>query len=693
MSFPSLAQDTITRNVFDTVVPQVINDSPDTIIVRGAPQLGLDANVEYQSKDSIRFNMISSEVFMYGDAEIKYDKIDLDAAFVKIDFIANELEAEGVKDSTGKLIGNPIFTQEDKVYNSKYMKYNYVTKKGYIKDVITEEGEGLLHGKEIKKLANDEILLKSGIFTTCTNEDHPHFGIKFNKAKAIQGKKMITGPAHLVVEGVSTPLIVPFGMFPNKTGQRSGIVMPSYGESASRGFFLEDGGYYWAINDYFTFKITGDIYSSGSWSINPVFNYKKRYKFQGSLNLSYAINKTGSDNQDVNKDFSIRWSHNQDAKARPNSRFSANVNIVSKKANLFNPTTTQDFLSNEFSSSISYQTTIAKKFKLSASANHSQNTQTKKVTLSLPKISLSAERFYPFRKKGKTGTLKWYDNISMNYRMEARNTVSIADSLLFQPEMFSQIKNGIQHSIPINSTVKILDVFNLTTSAKITDRMYFNRTEKHLVTETDENGKDTTYVQADTIPGFYNLIDFGFSANINTTFYGQKNFEKGALRAIRHVFKPSVGFSYTPDFSTDGWGYYDYYYTNEDHTDSTQYSYYDNQIYGKPSNRESGSITFGITNNLEIKVRSRKDTINGLKKIALIDQFTISTSYDVAKDSINWAPIRMSGRTRLFKKIDLNYSSTWSVYAADSAGNNTRQSEWKVNKKLLRLTSTSWKFG
>lgn len=689
---PSLAQDTITRNVLDTAMLRNIADLADTIVAYSS-QLGLDANVDYESKDSIRFNMITSEVYMYGDAKIKYDKIDLDAEFIKINFSTNELIAEGVKDSLGKLIGNPIFTQEDKAYNSKYMKYNYVTKKGYIKDVITEEGEGFLHGKEIMKLANDEINLKFGSFTTCTNEEHPHFEFRFNKSKVIPGKKIITGPAYLVIEGVSTPLVVPFGMFPNKTGQRSGIVMPTYGESANRGFFLENGGYYWAINDYFTFKITGDIYSRGSWAVKPVFNYKKRYKFQGSLDLSYAINKTGADNEDVSKDFSIRWSHSQDAKARPNSRFSANVNIVSRKANLFNPISTQDFLSSTFSSSVSYQTTIAKKFKLSANASHSQNTQTKKVTMSLPDISLSADRFYPFRKKGKAGALKWYDNISMNYSMNARNTVSIADSLLFKPEMFSQIKNGIKHSIPISSTVKILKNFNLTTSAQFTDRMYFNRNEKHWVTATDENGENAGYLQTDTVPGFYNLIDFGFSANLQTKIYGQKNFEKGALRAIRHVITPSVGFSYTPDFSEDGWGYYDYYYTNDDHTDSTQYSYYSNQIYGAPSNRESGNINFRIDNNLEIKVRSKKDTINGLKKIAIIDQFSISTSYDMVKDSMNWAPIRMSGRTKLFKKLDLNYSSTWSAYAADSTGKSIMQSEWKVNKKLLRLTNTSWRFG
>lgn len=689
----SYAQDTISKPIMDSTLARTINNFADTLIAKTS-NLGLDANVEYESKDSIQFDMKSAMVYMYGDAQIVYDKINLDASYIRIEFNSNELIAEGVKDSVGKLIGKPVFKQDDKTYKSEYMKYNYRTKKAYIRNVFTEDGEGFLHSKEVLKLPNDDVNSHGGSFTTCSNEEHPHFEFRFNKSKVIPGKKIITGPAYLVIEGVPTPLAVPFGMFPNKTGQRSGILMPTYGESATRGFFLEKGGYYWAINDYLDLKITGDIYSRGSWAINPVANYIKKYKYRGSLNLSYAVNYIGEDNEDKNKDFSIRWSHSQDPKARPNGQFAANVNIMSRKFNAFNPATTNDFLSNTFQSSISYQTNIAGKYRLTANASHSMNTQTKMVTVSLPEISFTVNQFYPFRKKGKAGQFKWYDNISMNYTMNAKNTVNVADSLLFSSEALRQMKNGIKHSIPISSNLKVLKVFNLNTSAQLNNRTYFSRVEQSWVSEVAEDGTITSGNKLDTVSGFYNVFDFGFSASLQTTIYGQVDFKKtSAIRAIRHVITPSVGFSYTPDFSKESWGYYDYHYTNDDHTDSTKYSYYDNQLFGTASGRKQGSINFSISNNLEMKVRDRTDTISGTRKIKLIENFSISTSYNMVADSLKWAPIQLSGRTKLFKAVDITYSSTLDPYAVDSAGNRINTSEWKANKKLFRITNSSWRFG
>ncbi|PKP35188.1 MAG: hypothetical protein CVU00_03520 [Bacteroidetes bacterium HGW-Bacteroidetes-17] len=696
MGVSSYAQDTIggkITNGMDSTLVQKLSDLADTIISRTS-NLGLGANVEYESKDSIRFEMNTSRVHMYEDAKIVYDKIKIDADYILIEFNTNELIAEGVKDSTGVLVGNPVFTEDEKVYKSKYMKYNYKTKKGFIKDVVTEDGEGFLHGTEIMKLANNEINVSHGSFTTCSNIEHPHFEFRFNKSKVIPGKKIVTGPAYLVIEGVSTPLAIPFGMFPNKTGQRSGIVMPRYGESANRGFFLENGGYYFAINDYLDLKVTGDIYSRGSWAIKPIVNYVKKYKYRGSLDLGYAINITGEDNENTSKDFSIKWSHSQDPKARPNSTFSANVNIVSNKFNSYNSQTTAERLANTFQSSISYQTKIAGKYPLTMRASHSQNTLTKMVTMTLPDMSFSVNQFYPFRKKGKAGQFKWYDNITMSYSMNAKNEVSIADSLLFKPEMFAQIRNGIKHSIPISSNLKILKVFNFNTTAQFNNRNYFSRTEKSRVTETLTNGQDTSYLKLDTIPGFFNVFDYNLSANISTTIYGQVDFKKtSALRAIRHVVTPSIGFRYQPDFSEPGYGYYDYYYKNDDHTDSTQYSYYERNLYGTAPEGKQGSINFSIGNNLEIKVRSKKDTITGTKKIVLIKNFSISTSYNMFADSLKWAPISMNGNTRLFDKLDLNYGSSWDLYTVDSSGNRINTFEWKANKKLLRPINSSWRFG
>jgi len=606
--------------------------------------------------------------------------------------------AIGVPDSNKKITGSPVFTEEDQTYKSKEMKYNYETEKGLIKHVFTQDGEGYIHGEIIKKIGDEVINVQSGSYTTCDKEEHPHFEFKYNKSKFIPGKTIITGPAYLVIEEVPTPLFIPFGLFPNKKGQRSGIVIPTYGESSSRGFYFENGGYYWTINDYLDLKLTGDIYTHGSWAVKPLVRYKKRYKYNGSLNLGYAINivgQEGSADYQRSKDFSIRWIHSQDPKARPNSKFSANVNIVSNKFNQFNPTTTEQFLSNTFQSSVAYQTNWNGKVFLTANASHSQNTKTKMVNLTLPEVSVSVNRFYPFRSKSKVGKLKWYDNISVNYSMNTKNSISIEDSLLFEPQALSKFQNGIKHSIPISSSIKILKYFTMTNSVNVTDRMYFEKTKKYWDNDTVWT-TDTTYFVGqeivDTIPEFNNALDFSINSSISTKLYGMLAFKKGPIRAIRHVITPNVGFSYTPDFGTDKWGYYDSYVDGDGN--EVDYSKFETGIYGRPPSEKSGRINFSLSNNLEIKIPSKKDTITGMKKVKLIENFTISGSYDLARDSLNWSKIRMSGRTKLFNNLNVTYSSSWDPYVLDSAGTkNLNQFEWDVNKRLLRLDNTSWNLG
>ncbi|MCK4407097.1 MAG: LPS-assembly protein LptD, partial [Bacteroidales bacterium] len=409
----------------DTLVVDTL--TVDTLEVQKT-SAAIKSKVDYSSNDSIRFDVKNQEVFLFGNAEINYDKINLKAAYIKIEFEKSIAFAEGVKDSTGKIVGSPVFTENSQSYKSRTMKYNYETKKGLITKVFTQDGDGYLHGKIIKKMENNEINVKYGSYTTCSNEEHPHYEFRFNKSKVIPGKKIITGPAHLVIEGVSTPLFIPFGLFPNKTGQRSGVLIPTYGESANRGFYFEDGGYYWAISNYLDFKLTGDIYTRGSWAVKPYMNYIKRYKFRGSFNMTYAVNLVGdkgSSGYQKSNDFAVRWVHSQDPKARPNSKFSANVNIVSNQYNKYNPTSTEVFLSNTFQSSVAYQTNWAGKYFLTVNGSHSQNTGTKKVNITLPELSFSVNRFYPLRKKAKAGQLKWYENISMNYTMNAKNTINI----------------------------------------------------------------------------------------------------------------------------------------------------------------------------------------------------------------------------------------------------------------------------
>lgn len=696
------AQDTIYKNVNDTLLLQVDSLVVDTLTIDTLEvkktSAAIKSKVDYSSNDSIRFDVKNQEVFLFNNAEINYDKINLKAAYIKLEFEKSIAFAEGVKDSIGKIVGSPVFTENSQSYKSRTMKYNYETKKGLITKVFTEDGDGYLHGKIIKKMENDEINVKYGSYTTCSNEEHPHYEFRFNKSKVIPGKKIITGPAHLVIEGVSTPLFIPFGLFPNKTGQRSGILIPTYGESADRGFYFEDGGYYWAISDYLDFKLTGDIYTRGSWAVNPYMNYVKRYKFRGSFNMTYAINLVGdkgSSDYKKSNDFAIRWVHSQDPKARPNSRFSANVNIVSNQYNEYNPTSTEVFLSNTFQSSVAYQTNWAGKYFLTVNGSHSQNTKTKKVNITLPEVSFSVNRFYPLRKKAKAGQLKWYENISMNYSMNAKNTINILDSLLFTSEALSQMQNGIKHSVPISSSIKVLKYFNLTNSINITDRMYFKSIRKYWSNDTVWTS-DTTYnigkEKIDTIPGFRNAFDFSLSSSLTTKLYGMVSFKKGPIRAIRHVLTPTVSFSYIPDFGDPVWGYYDYYIdTNGREVD---YSVFDGAIYGKPPGQKSGRVNFSLSNNLEIKVRSKKDTITGMKKIVLVDNFSISSSYDLAKDSLNWSKVSMSGRTRLFKNLNITYSSLWDPYILDSTGTkNLNRFEWTENKKFLRLDNTTWNLG
>jgi lipopolysaccharide assembly outer membrane protein LptD (OstA) len=703
-----VAQDSLVQNVSDTLLFQpdslmqetmrVDSVSADTIVLKKKSSNSMDAKVDYEAKDSIRFDIKSQKVYLFREAQINYEEIDLKAAFVELDFNKNVTYAEGMKDSAGKVFGEPVFTEGGSSYKSKTMKYNYQTKKGYIKKVFTEDGEGYLHGEIIKKMPDNTINIQNGSYTTCSNEEHPHFEFKYSKSKVIPGEKIVTGPAYLTIEGVPTPLFIPFGLFPNQTGQRSGILIPTYGESANRGFYFEGGGYYWAVNDYLDLKLLGDIYTRGSWAVKPQMRYRKKYKYSGNLALTYAINKIGeegSTDYTESKDFAIRWTHSQDPKARPNSKFSANVNIISNQYNDYNPSSTRDFLSNTFQSSVAYQTNFANKYFLTVNASHSQNTNNKTVSMTLPEITFSANRFYPFKKKNKIGKTKWYENISVNYSSNAKNTINTEDSLFLKPGFEKDIQNGIKHSVPISSTIKILKHLNLTNSISVNDRMYFKTIRKHFVDEMQIVDGDTTYgyINTDTVNGFRNEIDFSFSSSLTTKLYGMVAFKKGPVRAIRHVITPTVGFSYTPDFGTESWGYYDYYYNDASHEDSTQYSYFDDGIYGAPPGQKSGRLNFSLSNNLEIKVPSRKDTIEGMKKISLIDNFTISASYDLAKDSLNWSKVSMSGRTRLWDGLDLTYSSTWDPYVVDSSGKNLNQFEWKVNRRLLRLNNTSWNIG
>lgn len=687
-----VSADTLIINVADSVLLRADTTVTDTLHKKKS---AISSKVEYNSADSISLDLEHQKVYLYRDAEIKYEKIDQKAAYIEINFNTSILKATPAVDSTGKKYGKPEFSEGDQAFKSEEMQYNFRTRKGLIRNVITKEGEGYLHGEVVKKMDNNVSNMRKGGYTTC-NLEHPHFAIQFTKAKVIPNNKIVTGPAFMTIEDVPLPLILPFGMFPNKKGQMSGILIPTYGESTNRGFYLENGGYYFGISDYMELRLVGDIYSRGSWAVKPIFNYRKRYKYTGSLNFNYAINTEGvreTPSFSSRRDFRIAWSHRQDPKARPKSQFNASVNFSSSAYNRYNPVSSQDYLTNTFGSSISYSTDFKSKIFLSAALTHSQNTTTKMVNMELPRISLSANRFYPLRKPGKSSNLTWYDNISVNYSMDAKNVVNIHEKTMFTPEMWDSLQNGIQHTIPVSSSVKVMKFFTMTNSVNYTERWYSKVINKRWINDSLFMPNDTIvgYIKTDTISGFRAGRDFSFSSSLNTTLYGMLLFKKGPIRAIRHVIKPTVSFNLRPDFGRAEYGYY-----KEVQSDTLgnmqRYSIFSTSIFGGPPDGKSGRLGFNIGNNLEMKVRSRSDTITGMKKIILIESFNINTGYDLAKDTLQWSPLTISARTTLFKKLTVQYAASFDPYISNAKGKRLNQFEWDVNKRLFRRESSSWNF-
>ena len=635
--------------------------------------------------DSIDFDMINRKGYLYGNGVVEYGDITLKADYIEIDFAKSEVFAKGVPDSTGKFVGTPIFSQGGEEYEAEEMRYNFQTKKGLIYGVITQDGEGYLHGDKIKKLGDGTMNASSGSFTTCSLK-HPHYEFRFKKAKVIPGEKVVTGPAYFVVADVPTPLFIPFGIFPSQKKHHSGLIFPGFGESASRGYFLENIGYYWVISDKVDFQVTGDAYTLGSWAVDPVLRYKSRYKHRGNLALGYGRNVTGieatSSYSDV-QDFKVLWTHQQDPKANPNSNFSANVNIYSNSYNKYNPTSTNNYLSNTFSSSIAYQRNWGSALFLTANATHTQNTRDNTMSISLPRLSLTTAQWNPFRKKMQQGSLKWYENINVKYTMNADNRLKGLDSLIFKGNIADNLQYGMKHSIPISSSVKALKFFTWTNSVSYNEYWYGNSIRKHY--------QDSIVgVVTDTIDGFASARDFSLSSTMSTKLYGMFAMKgDGPIKAVRHVLTPSVGISYRPDFSDPLWGFYGSYY-DPSRDEIIDYSKFSEGIYGGPAGGKSGNLNFSLGNNLEMKVRSASDTVTGTKKIKLIERLNISMSYNMAADSLNWSDLSMSGNTTIFKGLSVNYRSSWSPYVKNGNNQKINKTVWDVEKKLFIKNSANW---
>lgn len=643
----------------------------------------LDARIDYSAEDSLTFFLDNKDVFLYNKAKIDYDKMKLESGFMTVNFDTKTLFAEGVKDSTDTITQSPIFKEGNAEYKSKELKYNFDTKQGLISNVFTKESDGYLHGEKVKKKNDRTMYISSGMFTTCDNEDHPHFGISFSKAKAITDDKIVTGPAWFSLMEIPLPVGIPFAYFPFTDGKKSGFLMPSYGNAANRGYYLRNIGWYFAINDYIDLALRGDIYTNLSYALNISSSYVKRYKYRGSIEFRYEDNHTGLKNTpsySSSSDFKFRWTHSQEAKSHPYRTFSANVNLVSSKFNQYT-TNVSDYFNNTTTSSIAFSTRFGSAWSFTANLGESYNINSGAISLDLPSMTLSSIQFYPFRKKKSSGKRKWYEDISFSYRANLMNTIDTYDSLLTSSDLIKNFRNGIMHSIPISSNVKILKHLNWTNSISYTERWYTNSISKTYNPETDLIDKDTIY-------GFIANRNANFTSSINTRLYGMFTFKKGFIKAVRHVINPSISFNYTPDFSEPSLGFYDFYTDKEGKR--VYYSKTENGVFGSPPQGASGVISFSLGNNLEMKVPDKNDTVEGMRKIVLLEAFNISSGYDLARDSVNWQPLRLTARTTLFKKLLINFSAAYTPYVLNENGVLTNELLWHKEGRLFQKQNSQW---
>lgn len=661
--------------IFHKPIIQASSSIPDSIPL--SPDAITDI-IHYTAKDSIAINLGDHQATLFKDGNIKYQNLELTADSVTVDFDQQILSATGVTDTLGHVHGHPLFKQEGTEYRAEKIRYNYSTQKGLISTVITQEGDGFLHGDQVKKVNDSVMYLSSGQYTTC-NYDHPHFSLNFSKSKLITGDKIITGPAYLSIEDVPTPLALPFAFFPINHDRSSGILMPTYGWMNNRGYYLSNGGYYIPLGDCWDLSLLGDIYTNLSWAAEAKAQYYKRYKYKGNIDIRYGVTKEGikGDPNTYNKfsDYKITWKHDQDAKANPNSRFSADVQLQSRNYSK-NTTNRNDYFNSTTTSSVSYTTQIGSIFNLAASARESFNAQTGIMDLKLPSVSLSTTTIYPFRSKEASGSYKWYENISLTYSLNGESNVS--DSNLFKQNFLKKMNYGIQQSIPISSSIKVLKFFNWTNSINYNERWTWSTIDKSI-------DQTTNKLIIDTIQGFSANHDINFSSTLSTRIYGMFNFKYGWIRALRHVINPSISFNLHPNLGESGW---------KEYTDTTgythRYSIYEQSLYGGPADGKSGRIAFNIGNNLEIKVKPLHDTIDELKKITLIENLNFNTSYDLAKDSLQWSDFGITGRTTLMKNLILNYSGSFCPYVIDTLGRKYNQLLWDVEHKLLRKNNATW---
>ena len=688
MEADSILRDSLGREIVDTTKMdsmqlaiyhhnRAIDDSIRLDSINRQRANGINSPVQYSAEDSLVYDATSKTARLYGASTVKYENMDLASEKIHMSIDSSVVHATGARDTTDttglKLIGTPVFTMGADKYESDTMAFNFKTKKGLISKVYTQQEDGFLQSEISKRNANGDIYLQHGRYTTC-DAKHPDFYIALSRAKVRPGKDVVFGPAYLVVADVPLPLAIPYGFFPFTKSYSSGFIMPTYGDENSRGFYLRDGGYYFAINDKMDLKLLGEIYTKGSWGLSAASNYNKRYCFNGSFYVSYQDTKTGDKGMpdfSRQKSFKIQWSHRQDSKANPYSSLSASVNFATSSYernnlnSLYNP---QTMTQSTRTSSVSWSTTFSSiGMSLSSTANLSQNMRDSSIAMTLPDLNISISRFYPFRRKKMMGDEKWYEKIAMSYTGHISNSINTKEDKLMHSSLIKDWRNGWQHQIPVSASFTLFKYLNVNPSFNFTDRMYTNKVEKSWDATAQKEVCDTTY-------GFHNVYNWNMSIGLSTKLYGfwipNRKLFGNRIDRIRHVITPTVSFSYAPDFGASHYGYWDTYQkTDADGNVSlVSYSPYQNALYGVPGKGKSGNISFTLGNNLEMKWRDKNDS---LKKVSLIDAFDVSMSYNTAAKVRPWSDMNINLRLKWWKNYTFNMNVVFATYAyeMDENGN------------------------
>ncbi len=679
----------------------VVRDSvrTDSVKVKKEP---LTDKVAYKATDYERISRSKKKIYLYNEAEVIYEDIQINAGEIILDYQNNTVFAKGIKDSSGVYTQIPVFKQESNIVNPDSIKFNFDTEKALIFGSRVEGagGQDINIKSEISKRVNDSVVFMSNVkITTSKNLDNPEYYFYARKVKFVPGQKLVTGLTNMYIADVPTPIGLPFAFFPlDKQKSVSGFIIPSPGETRQRGYFLQNGGYYFALSDFYNLAITGDYYTNGSYALRADSDYRLRYKFNGRLSFNFEkllASERGLPDFSERNTYNIRWTHTQDQKASPNSRFSASVNLGSSDffQQSLNQSNTGNFLNNNFSSSVSYSRTFTGKtpINLTVAAQHSQNSQTEIINLTLPSVQLNVDRIFPFAPKN--GTKKGiFQNINFNYSLRANNQYVTTDSLFFSSEMFKDGRSSVQQTVPISTNFKVFKYISATVGANYTENTVFSTVDQSFDEESGE-------VVRDTINGLASYRTYGTNASLGTTVYGIFPFKKGSkIESIRHVMRPSVGISYTPAFDQ----FFDSYQRTDPNdptatelTETVEFSRFEGSLLGAPSNRKNASLSLALSNVIEAKVKD-KDTAatEEYRKVTLLRNLNFRTSYNITADSLKLAPIAVSGAIPIVEnKLEINFSASLDIYALNS--NNTRINRLNINNggSLFRITGARANFG